>query len=208
MLSITITQQGTNGTAVVVDDNTATPHVEYTANSTQGPVQDQIKFQATDGTDPKSAVITVNTQNLPAPPANQPPECNFFSEGFFVGSTENVGSCVDDQFAPVHIEITAQGTKGVASINNNDTENPSVSYTSSTAGADQFKVIATDEEGLESLEYTVDTCRLLGHGAGGERSPAESLPEGPAPAVVYPNAFSGGSSARDREGEHGPGRFT
>ena len=46
---MTITTQGTYGTAVVVDNNTAHPQVKYTAKSDPTAAGDAIKWRASDG---------------------------------------------------------------------------------------------------------------------------------------------------------------
>ena len=85
----------------------------------------QFKFQATDGTDPKSSLITVNTQNLPAPPPDRPPECDFFADGLLsLEAPATVGACFDDNSPPrSHLDHRA-GTKGVVRSIHNHTEIP------------------------------------------------------------------------------------
>lgn len=182
VLDVTITQQGTKGTAVVVDNNTDHPHVEYTAASTTSVVQDTFRFQATDGSDPKSNLVTVNTQNTPPPPPDMPPTCMLFEGTHIVGESIFLGSCGDDR-SIVHVTITAQATKGVASITGNDTQVARVHYTSSALGADQFKVRAS-AGGQQSQEYTVNTFAYPDKEPGGDVGPE-----------VNPEAGLGGLSA-------------
>ena len=128
-LNVTITQQGTKGNAVVVGNNTPTPTIQYTASSAGA---DTIKFKANDGTgDSNEATITTN--NTAA--ANDLPQCSGSSNAAVeIGQPELIGGCSDEEDDNLSVTITQQGTKGTATVVNDNTSNPSISYTATTAG--------------------------------------------------------------------------
>ncbi|HYI37331.1 MAG TPA: Ig-like domain-containing protein [Thermoleophilaceae bacterium] len=150
-LDVTITQQGTKGTAVVIDDNTPNPTIQYTASAVGA---DTIKFKANDGTG-DSAETTVNTNNVTA--ANDLPQCGGVLAGDTeVGQTEFIGGCFDEEDDDLSVTITQQGTKGTATVVNNNTPNPSISYTATAVGTDTIKFKANDGTG-DSADATATT---------------------------------------------------
>lgn len=152
-LTITITQQGTKGTASVEENGTPDAFVVYGATTLGA---DTIKFKANDGTS-DSTEETVATTNVPA--VNDPPNC--FEEGgtFEIGEAREAGSCSDDENNSLTIAITVQGTKGTATVVNQGTSDAFVRYTATALGEDTFKYKANDGTS-DSNEVTVATANV------------------------------------------------
>ena len=161
-LHITITQNGTHGTATVIDQDTPDASVAYTATDSTG--DDTIKFKAHDGTS-DSAVFTATTQNVPF--VDDAPYCYAAGGTFEIGVASLAGECYDDEADPLHITITQSPTRGAASVAGQDTPGATVQYTASVPGADVFKFKASDGNS-DSTEETVTTNNV---GASGNHPP-------------------------------------
>jgi hypothetical protein len=173
VLHVVIPQQGTRGTAAVINNDTDHPSVQYTAQDNPYGGGDSFRLQATDSTG-LQAFATVSTINNAGTRLNAAPTCNLFDAlgggwEMVIGGSVSQGQCQDD-VGNVHLEITKQGTKGVASVSLNDRQFVGVVYATRDLGRDQFKVIAIDEQGLRSPEYTVNTLTIpTGPGGSGIR---------------------------------------
>ncbi len=173
VLHVVIPQQGARGTAAVVNNNTDHPSVRYTAQDNPYGGGDSFTFHATDSTNLQSSWVTVSTFNNAGTRINAAPTCDLFDSlgkgwEMVIGGSVSTGQCQDD-FGNVHLEITKQGTKGVASVSLNDRQFVAVVYATRDLGRDQFKVVAIDEQGLRSPEYTVNTLTIRTGPGGGIR---------------------------------------
>jgi len=163
-LDVTITQQGTKGTAVVIGDNTPNPTIQYTASAVGS---DTIKFKANDGTG-DSNEATLTTTNTAAP-ANAAPVCTGAgNRAVEVGKTTDF-SCADADGDALDVSITQSATRGTVTIVGDNTPTPTVRYTATEAGTGGFKFKASDgeDDSAEATVTTVNTNPVTGGGTGG-----------------------------------------
>ncbi len=94
---------------------------------------------------------------VPGAAAATAPSCSGNSADYEIGQAASAGSCFDPDGGPLHITITQAPAKGSATVVNQDTSFPSVSYNASSTGPDTFKFKATDNTATDSSEVTVAT---------------------------------------------------
>ena len=134
-LDVTITQQGTKGTAVVIGDNTPNPTIQYTASAVGS---DTIKFKANDGTG-DSNEATLTTTNTAAP-ANAAPVCTGAgNRAVEVGKTTDF-TCTDADGDALDVSITQSATRGTVTIVGDNTPHPDRSLHGHGGGGRRLQV--------------------------------------------------------------------
>ena len=150
-LTITITQQGTKGTASVTTNGFGEQSVVYTASQAG---QDTFKYRANDGTS-NSSEVTVTTDNVAA--TNDPPVCTSYPPlTLEVGESTPDTGCFDEEGDPITLSVTQAPTKGTVAFTNNGTPNATGKYTATAVGQDTFKIKANDGTS-DSNEATITT---------------------------------------------------
>jgi hypothetical protein len=154
---VTITQQGTHGTAIVQDQDTPAAYLSYTAADAGG--NDTVKFKASDGTQ-ESGVFTATTHNVPF--VNDTPICFPTGDTFDLFVPTIAGACEDEEDDPLTIAILQQPARGTVETIEQGSRLAAPLYTARVPGADVFRFQASDGNTTsDPVTVTTDNVGVL-----------------------------------------------